>query len=212
MGERWLPRKLGMLISFTIKNKLQNTMVRNSIIAIVLFLGILTSSAAQDLYYTKTAKVNFDATPSNPVEEIEAINNEATSFLNIANGDLVFAVLVKSFRFEKALMEEHFNENYMESNKFPKSDFKGKITNIADVNFKKDGDYKVTAEGKLTMHGITLPVTVTGVITIKSGAITAKASLKIKLEDYKIDRPSVVKSKIAETAIISIDANYELKK
>lgn len=212
MGECRLPRKLGMLISFTIKNKLQYTMVRNSIIAIALFLGILTSSTAQDLYYTKTAKVNFDATPSNPVEEIEANNSEAASFLNIANGDLVFAVLVKSFRFEKALMEEHFNENYMESNKFPKSDFKGKITNIADVNFKKDGDYKVTAEGKLTMHGITLPVTVTGVITIKSGAIKAKASLKIKLEDYKIDRPSVVKDKIAETATISIDANYELKK
>lgn len=187
-------------------------MIRHTIITLALLISSTASVFAQDLYYTKTAKVTLDATPANPVEEIEAINSEATSFLNISNGDLVFAVLVKSFRFQKALMEEHFNENYLESSKFPKSDFKGKITNLSEVNFKKDGDYKVNVEGNLTMHGVTLPVNAAGTISVKGGKFKAVSSFKIKLADYKIDRPSVVKDKINEEATISIDAIYELKK
>ena len=167
---------------------------------------------SQSIYFTKTAKVTLDATPENPVEEIEAINNEATSFLNTSTGDIVFAVLVKSFRFQKALMEEHFNENYLESNKFPKSDFKGKITNLSDVDFTKDGEYKVNVEGKLTMHGITQSVTSQGVISVKGGKFSAKSKFSIQLADYKIDRPSIVKDKISETATIEVDAAYELKK
>ena len=97
--------------------------LKTILFASFLISGVFTASA-QDLFITKTAKVNFDCTPANPVENIDAVNNEATSILNKATGDLVFAVLVKSFRFEKALMEEHFNENYMESGKFPKADFK----------------------------------------------------------------------------------------
>ncbi|MEX1188782.1 MAG: YceI family protein [Bacteroidia bacterium] len=176
----------------------------------VLFLSLQLS--AQDLYFTKTAKVTLDATPENPVEEIEAINNEATSFLNKSTGDLVFAVLVKSFRFQKALMEEHFNENYLESNKFPKSDFKGKITDIASVNFDKDGTYPVTVEGKLTMHGVTQTVSAKGEITVSGGKFSAKAKFTIQLSDYKVERPGVVKDKISETATIEVDAKYELKK
>jgi hypothetical protein len=186
-------------------------MIRKFIFALSLVLSTQALSA-QDLYFTKTAKVKFDATPANPVEGIDAINSEATSFLNIKNGDLVFAVLVKSFRFQKALMEEHFNENYLESNKFPKSDFKGKITNIASVNFAKDGEYELEIEGKLTMHGITLPITAKGKMSIAGGKIKATSEFKIKLADYKIDRPSVVKDKISETAIITVEANYDPKK
>ena len=177
----------------------------------LLLTGVFTVSA-QDLFLTKTAKVNFDCTPANPVENIDAVNNEATSFLNKASGELVFAVLVKSFRFEKALMEEHFNENYMESGKFPKADFKGKISNLSDVNFSKDGDYPVKASGNFTLHGITKPINVDGTISIKGGKIHAKSKFSVKLEDYKIDRPKVVADKIAEKATITIDAAYEPKK
>jgi polyisoprenoid-binding protein YceI len=176
-----------------------------------LITGVFTASA-QDLFITKTAKVNFDCTPANPVENIDAVNNEATSILNKATGDLVFQLLVKSFRFEKALMEEHFNENYMESGKFPKADFKGKISNLSNVNFAKDGDYPVKAAGNFTLHGITKPITVDGTISIKGGKIHAKSKFSVKLEDYKIDRPKVVADKIAEKATITIDAAYEPKK
>ena len=109
-------------------------------------------------------------------------------------------------------MEEHFNENYMESGKFPKSEFKGKITNLADVNFAKDGEYAVKVAGNLTMHGVSQPVTADGTITIKGGKISAKSKFIVKLADFKIDRPSVVADKISEKATITVDASYEPKK
>ena len=188
-----------------------HSMKMKSFLLSALLTGALSVNA-QDVFFTKTAKVNFDCTPANPVEKIDAINNESTSFLNKATGDLVFATLVKSFRFEKALMEEHFNENYMESGKFPKAEFKGKITNIADVNFAKDGDYPVKVSGNMTMHGVTKAVTADGTISIKGGKIRAKSKFSLLLADYKVDRPSVVADKIAEKATITVDASYEPKK
>ncbi|MCB0820880.1 MAG: YceI family protein [Bacteroidetes bacterium] len=181
--------------------------------SVILFIAVFAGSVnAQNIYFTKTAKVKLDATPENPVEEIEAINNEASSFVNRETGDVVFAVLVKSFRFQKALMEEHFNENYMESNKFPKSDFKGKISDLSAINFSKDGEYKAEVEGTLTMHGISKTVKAPVTFTVKGGKFSAVSSFKINLSDYGIERPSVVKDKISETATISIDASYEPKK
>ena len=180
-----------------------------------LFAGILILAGsfqvnAQDMHQTRTAKIQFFS--KTPVENIDAINKEATSFLNTKSGDIVFAVLIKSFRFEKALMEEHFNENYMESTKFPKADFKGKIANLADVDFSKDGTYKAKVSGNLTMHGVTQPATADGIITVKGGKISANSKFKVKLSDYRIERPAVVADKIAETVEITVDAAYEPKK
>jgi len=187
--------------------------MKKTILIFAAFAGFLTSNVdAQDVYFTKNAKVNFDASPATPIEVIDAINNEGTSFLNITKGEIVFAVLIKGFRFERALMEEHFNENYMESTKFPKGDFKGKIDNLSDVNFAKDGAYKVKVTGNLTLHGITKPTTADGTITVKDGKISATSNFTVKLADYKIERPAVVANKINETAKISVVANYELKK
>lgn len=181
--------------------------------SIILFFAVLAGSLnAQNIFFTKTAKVKLDATPDNPVEEIEAINNEASSFVNKETGDVVFAVLVKSFRFQKALMEEHFNENYMESNKFPKSDFKGKISDLSAVNFSKDGEYKAEVEGTLTMHGVSKTVKASVTFTVKGAKFSANTSFKIVLADYGIERPSVVKDKISETVTIAVDASYEPKK
>jgi polyisoprenoid-binding protein YceI len=174
------------------------------------FLASTVLSFAQDIYQDRTAKVSFFSKTT--MENIDAKNNEATSFLNVKTGDLVFAVLVKSFRFEKALMEEHFNENYMESTKYPKADFKGKITNLSEVNFTKDGEYKVKVAGNMTMHGVTKAITVDGVITVKGGKIFAHSKFNVKLADYKIERPAVVADKISETIDITVDADFEPKK
>ncbi len=193
------------------QSKIQTMKIKSFLLSSLIVSGVFSASA-QDVFFTKTAKVEFDCTPVNPVEKIDAINNEATSFLNKATGDVVFAVLVKSFRFEKALMEEHFNENYLESGKFPKAEFKGKITNLADVNFAKDGDYAIKVSGNLTMHGVTQVVTADGTISIKGGKIHAKSKFSVKLADFKVDRPSVVADKIAEKATITVDASYEPKK
>jgi YceI-like domain len=178
------------------------------------FASFLVSSVAfvnaQNMYMTKTGKVSFYSRAKS-MEKVEADNNEVSSILNAQTGDLVFAILVKSFHFESALMEEHFNENYIESNKFPKATFKGKISNISSVNFTKDGAYPVTADGDLTLHGVTKKISSTGSITVKSGKITAFSKFSVALKDYNITIPSLVKDKISEDIDITADCKYEPK-
>jgi len=179
---------------------------------LILITGILAttfaSMIAQNTYFTKTGTVNFYSKAS--VEEIKAITKKATSILDKSTGNIEFSLLIKSFEFEKALMEEHFNENYMESDKFPKSTFKGAITNMKEVNFSKDGAYKVTVAGNLTIHGVSKQVTAPGTITIKGGKISASSTFIILLADYNIAIPSVVKDKIAKDTKITVNCDYEL--
>jgi hypothetical protein len=179
-----------------------------------IFVCLLLSSAiclnAQNIVMTKTGKVSFYSRAKSP-EKVEAENNEVSSILNTQTGDLVFAILLKSFHFESALMEEHFNENYLESNKFPKSTFKGKISTLSAVTFTIDGAYPVTVEGDLTLHGITKKVSSTGSVTVKSGKINAVSKFNVKLKDYNISIPSLVKDKISEEIDITVDCKYEPK-
>lgn len=168
-------------------------------------------AGAQNIYMTKTGKISFNSRAKSP-EKVEADNNDVSSVLNTQSGEMVFAVLVKSFHFASALMEEHFNENYAESNKYPKSVFKGKVANLSSVNFLKDGVYPVTVEGDLTFHGITKPVNTTGSITVKAGKITAVSKFQMKLKDYNVSIPSLVADKISQDIDIIVECNYELKK
>lgn len=108
-------------------------------------------------------------------------------------------------------MEEHFNENYMESDKYPKAIFKGQVSDISKVDFNKEGSYAVAVNGDLTMHGVTNKITVPGTISIKSGLISAISSFKVKLADYKISIPKIVKDNIAESIDISVNCNYTQK-
>src|SRR3954471_10728820 len=98
-------------------------------------------------YMTRTGKVSFNASAPKSPEKVEAINNEVANVLDAKTGDLIFQVPVKSFRFERALMQEHFNENYMESDKFPKAEFKGAVANASAIDYNKDGTYNATATG-----------------------------------------------------------------
>ena len=177
---------------------------------IVLLLSVMTITAgAQSLYMTKTGKVSFNSRSS--VEKIEADNNEVSSVINTQTGDMVFAILLKSFHFDRALMEEHFNENYVESDKFPKSTFKGKISNLSAINFTKDGSYPATVEGDLTMHGVTKKVTSNGTLTVKAGKIAAYAKFSLKLKDFDISIPSLVADKISQDIDIIVDCKYDPK-
>ena len=143
------------------------------------------------------------------MEKIEAQNTSASTVLDVATGAMEWAVLVKGFKFEKALMEEHFNENYMESGTHPKAKFKGKIDNLAAVNFTKDGEYKVDVSGQLEIHGVTKPVTTTGMIIVKNGQITASSKFKVLIADYGIEIPKVVANNIAKEVEIDVQANYQ---
>ncbi|XZF12516.1 YceI family protein [Chitinophagaceae bacterium MMS25-I14] len=176
-------------------------------IVFVLAAMALTAPAFSQKYMTRTGKISFYS--ATPLESIEAINNEVAAVINSQTGEVVFQVPVKSFKFDRQLMQEHFNENYMESDKYPKSDFKGKITNPSAVNFSKDGSYNVTVEGKLTIHGVTQSVSVPGTVVVKSGAPTVNTKFKVKPQDYGIKIPSLVAGKIAEK--IEITVNTVLK-
>ncbi len=143
-----------------------------------------------------------------PVEDIKADNNQVASVIDIAAGEIAFQVLIKSFHFEKALMEEHFNENYMESEQFPKSSFKGKILNLSDVDFAKPGKYEVTVEGDLNIHDVTNKVNTKGTIEVVAGGINASSKFNIVPEDYDITIPGIVREKIAKNLEVTVMMNY----
>jgi polyisoprenoid-binding protein YceI len=171
--------------------------MKKTIIAI-LFATVLIQATAQSTYYSKTAKISFINKAS--VENIEAANNAATVVIDSKAGTIASSILIKSFTFSKALMQQHFNDNYMESTKFPKSDFKGTISNNSDVKYTTDGTYTAKVKGKLTMHGETKEVSTNATITVKGGKVSASCSFSITLADYKIKS-----DQIAKTATISIN-------
>jgi len=182
--------------------------MKKILIAAVVFVSCNNALMAQK-YFTKNGNISFFS--KTDVEDIKANNNQVMSVLNAQNGDMQFSVIIKSFHFEKALMEEHFNENYMESDKFPKSTFKGVVTNIATVNFAKDGTYPVTVTGDLTMHGITSKTSSKGSVEIAGGKITGKSVFIITLADYKIAIPKLVENKISKTIEITVNCLYDQK-
>jgi polyisoprenoid-binding protein YceI len=185
--------------------------MKRTILVALLAIFTLTIVNAQK-YYTKTGKIFFDATSSSSPEKIEATNRTATCVVDVQSGAIQFAMLMKGFEFERALMQEHFNENYVESNKFPKAEFKGKIKDNHEIDYKKDGTYKAKVKGDLTIHGETKEVEAEGKFIVKGGKITAEAEFSVKLSDFKISIPGLVADKIAKTAKITVSCLLELLK
>ncbi len=169
------------------------------------FLNILVVVSAQK-YMTRNGYIGFFS--HTQMEDIKGDNNQVASVMDISTGEMVFQALVKSFHFDRALMEEHFNENYMESDKFPKSAFKGKITNLSLVDFSKNGVYDVTVEGDLTIHDVTNRISTKGTIEIVSGGINANSKFNIVPEDYKINIPGIVREKINKNLEVTVTMNY----
>jgi polyisoprenoid-binding protein YceI len=176
-------------------------------LAAAFIAGTLSTQAQK--FFTKNGNISFNSKTA--IENIAATSNQVTAVIVPATGDMQFSVLVTTFHFEKALMEEHFNETYMESNKYPKASFKGKIDDISKVNFTKDGTYAITVTGDMTMHNVTKKTTTPGSVTIKAGKISAAAQFIVKLADYKIDVPKVVRNNISETVTIKVACNYDQK-
>lgn len=172
------------------------------------FVILLASLATAQKYMTKNGSITFSS--ATPMEKIEAVNRQVNAALDFAKGDFVFKVLIRGFEFEKALMQEHFNENYMESDKFPNSTFSGKVNNINEVNLAKDGVYKVVVEGNLAMHGVTNQVKVNGTLEVKAGKVIGKAQFNVVPKDYNIAIPKAVVKNIAEA--IAIDVNVTMDK
>lgn len=173
------------------------------VVPILAALFIFISADAQR-YMTRTGYIGFYSHA--PVEDIRADNNQVASILDTGTGEIVFQVLIRSFKFEKALMEEHFNENYLESDKFPRSHFTGKFKDPVDMS--KPGKYEVTVEGELTLHNVKKQISVPGIIEVENGAVKASSKFNIAPEDYNITIPAIVRDNIAKIIEVTVKMNY----
>ena len=178
------------------------------IITVIIVFFVAQLGFAQKMI-TRSGEIKFEASmPS--FEKIAAKNNTASCLFDAATGEIAVLALVKGFRFKIPLMEEHFNENYMESSKFPKATFKGKIFNfdVSKLSAKKS-DFDL--EGELTIHGLTKKVKTKIALVSDARKISATSNLIVKAKDYAIEIPSLVKSKIAENIDITIKLVLEGK-
>jgi hypothetical protein len=167
---------------------------------------IMTLPSYPQRYITKNGYIGFFS--HTPVEDIKAENNQVAGALDISTGEMVFQVLMRSFHFEKALMEEHFNENYLESDRFPKAEFRGKINDAEKINPTEKGSHDVTVEGDLTIHGVTKPVTANGTIQVTDDGLIADSRFNIVPEDYNITIPNVVRENIAKNVEVTVSMKY----
>jgi hypothetical protein len=151
-------------------------------------------------YITKTGFIGFYS--KTPLEDIRGENNQVYAVLDPASHHMAFAVLLKGFIFPKELMQVHFNENYLESDKFPKATFSGSCS--GDMDLSKDGIYQVVVKGDLSLHGVTKTLETTGQLEVKNGKITGSSAFKIKPEDYQITIPSIVREKIANEIDVKV--------
>lgn len=179
------------------------------IIPLLLLTCFTGNPVTAQQYFTKNGFISIFSTT--PLEDIKAGNNQVLSVINATTGEIRFSVLNNAFRFKKALMEEHFNEDYIESSKYPKSAFTGTIANISSINFGIDGIYPVSVTGDLSIHGVTKKITVPATVTVKAGKITAGSVFKIKVKDFNISIPGTVRNNIAEHIELTVNCNYEKK-
>lgn len=171
-------------------------------IILLVWLGI--SQAGGDLYTCKNATISIYSKA--PIEDIEATTGSGTSVYNAATGDMAFSLPIKSFKFQKSLMQEHFNENYMESDKYPNATFKGKVQEHPDLS--KDGTYNVNATGDLEVHGVKQSRTIPGTLTVKGGVVSLSTEFMVKCADHKITIPTLVFHNIAESIKVRVSATY----
>ncbi|HEK21734.1 MAG TPA: YceI family protein [Bacteroidetes bacterium] len=173
-------------------------------IGLILLAWLGINQAGQGIYVCKNAAVSLYSKA--PIEDIDAHSDKGTSVLNTTTGDVAFAVPIRSFKFEKSLMQEHFNENYLESDKYPQASFKGKLNTIPDVS--KDGTYPVTATGLFEVHGVKQNRTIPGKIMVSKGAVSLTSEFMVACKDHKVEIPKLVFHNIAETIRINVSAAY----
>jgi len=182
-------------------------MHKNILILCLLILPTLFSfqSAADDkLFRSKICDISFFS--STPVEDIDAVSKNAEGIINPKNNKLAFSVKIVTFEFKKKLMQEHFNENYLESDKYPKATFIGEI--LEKVNLEETGIYKVNVKGKLNMHGVEKERTISGTLENKNGELFLNASFQVPLSDHKIKVPRLVIKNIAEVIDVKISGTF----
>lgn len=173
-------------------------------ILLITLVSCTLAAAAQDVYSSRNVSVSFFSKA--PMEDIDAKTTQVVSAINIKTGAVYFKVPVKSFQFKKSLMQEHFNENYLETEQYEYAEFKGKMTDAVDLT--RPGTYPVTVEGTLNMHGVTKTYKEKGTITVSAGQLAVKCTFKVKVADHHIRIPKLVVKNIAEVVDVTVDGTY----
>ncbi|MRG47717.1 YceI family protein [Chitinophaga sp. SYP-B3965] len=175
------------------------------LLLITTFLLTCLAGSGQEIYSCKGPKISFFS--SAPMEDISAVSDRGVSAINIKTKAIYFKVHMNSFQFKKALMQEHFNENYVESEKFPFAEYKGKYAE--DVDFSKNGTYPVNVEGTLNLHGVERSYKGKGTITVRDGKFNVNSKFNVTVADHKIKIPTLVVKNIAEVVEVTVNADYQ---
>lgn len=165
---------------------------------------IFSIGNAQDVRKSTSGEISFFS--ETPVEDIDAVNKKVRGIIKPKTSDVAFVATIVGFHFEKPLMEEHFNENYMESDQYKVATFKGKI--VGDVNYQKDGEYAVKAKGVLNIHGVDKDREIMGTITVKDGTMNLNSTFNVALKDHDIKIPKLVVKNIAETVRVTVNIDF----
>lgn len=174
----------------------------------LLVLALIRPLAGQSqAYLTRTGFIGFYS--RTPLEDIKAENNQVFAAIDPGKKQIAFSLLIKGFIFAKELMQEHFNENYAESDKYPKANFSGSYS--GDVPLNKDGSYRVTIKGNLNFHNVTKAIEVPATIEVKNGHLLGIADFKLKPEDFNISIPSLVRDKIDKEISVKVNIDCATK-
>ncbi len=179
-------------------------MKKKLLVVVFIFFVPAATCIAQSVYSCKEGQVSFFSEA--PLENIEAHNGGVNSFLNVATREIAFIIPIRGFRFQKALMQEHFNEKYLESDKYPNATYKGKINE--EIDFSKDGTHAVTSNGKMSIHGVERDVVHKGTLVIKKKEINLSSEFIVAIKDYNISIPKLLFQNIADTIQVKMNANY----
>ncbi|GCD79806.1 YceI family protein [Schleiferia thermophila] len=179
----------------------------STIFLAIFWLGTHQIAQSQK-YLTRNGYVHFKSN-AEVDDDVEAVNRSVACALDIQTGEIVFNVLIKNFTFRKALMQEHFNENYMESDKYPRATYKGRIVNLPSIDVSKNGKHKIKLEGTLTIRDIPKNRTDEAELEIKDGTFIITSAFGVACADHNIKIPKLVADKIAE--VIDVDFRVELK-
>ncbi len=176
-----------------------------AVVVMALLLAVQVRLQAQPLV-TRTGYIGFFS--KTPLEDIKAENRQVNAVIDPEKKNLAFALLVKGFLFTKALMQQHFNENYIESDQYPKAHFNGSYSGAVDL--QKNGSYPVQVRGDLTLHGVTKNIEVPAVLEVQDGKLTGRSSFQLKPQDFNIKIPSLVRDKIAQQIDVAVKVEYNL--
>ncbi len=170
-----------------------------------MFMNFCVIQLMAQVYTAKSGTATFFSEA--PLENIEATSTSVQSILNTSTKNVAFIISIRSFRFRKDLMQEHFNEKYLESDKYPNATYSGIITGDFDLN--KDGTYEVTSAGKIAMHGQEKEITTPGIFTVKNGEATLQSNFPLAVNDFNIEIPQLLFQNIADTVAVKVNITYQ---